>query len=153
MSDRARRSKLDTWNPEDGGKSFLGSRHFPRDLVALCHRVDPKGLLFGTELIPESLDERQRAKLGAILDRRVKGKKFLLCSGADDRLVPYRASKAFNEFFVDAVQGWYKGGDVAVENKVYEGVGHEFSVEMVRDALRFFVDALEERSKEDRPKI
>lgn len=153
MSDRARRSKLDTWDPEDGGKSFLGSRHFPHDLVGLCRRVDPKGLLFGTGSISESPDEKEREELGAILDSKVKGKKFLLCSGADDRLVPYRASKGFNEFFVDAVQGWYKGGNVAVENKVYEGVGHEFSIEMVRDALWFFVKALEEKSKEDRPKI
>lgn len=153
MSDRARRSKLDTWDPEDEGKSFLGSRHFPRDLVGLCHRVDPKGILVGTNHIPKSPGEKKKGELAAILDSRVKGKKFLLCSGADDKLVPYRASRKFNEFFVDAAQGWYKEGNVAVENKVYEGVGHEFSAEMVRDALRFFVDALEEKSKEDRPKI
>lgn len=153
MSDRAKRSKLDTWDPEDDGKSFLGSRHFPRDLVGLCRRADPKGILFGKGRIPKSPDETEKAGLAAILDSKVKGKKFLLCSGADDKLVPYRASRKFNEFFVDAAQGWYKEGGVAVENKVYEGVGHEFSVEMVRDALSFFMNALEEKSKEDKPKI
>lgn len=152
MSDRARRSRLDTWDPEDDGKSFFGSRHFPSDLVGLCRRVDPKGILFGRKRIPESPDEKEREELAAILDRKVKGKKFLLCSGADDRLVPYRASRRFNEFFVEATQGWYKRGNVTVENKVYEDVGHEFSVGMVTDALRFFVDALEEKSKEG-PKI
>lgn len=153
MAGRARRSKLDTWDPEDGGKSFWGSRHFPRDLLALCRRADPKAILFGSGPVPEAPDEKQKAELGAILDGRVKGKKFLLCSGADDKLVPYKAGAPFIRFFVDAVSGWYKGGGVAVENKVYEGVGHEFSPGMVRDALTFVVEALEERSGEERPKI
>lgn len=153
MSDRARRTKLDTWDPEDNGRSFFGSRHFPSDLVALCRRADPKALLFGRKSVPESCDEKEQKKLAKILDGKVRGKKFLLCSGAEDKLVPYRASEKFVRFFTDAVTGWYKDGNVSVENNVYEGAGHEFSEAMVKDSLRFVVDALEEQPKEDRPKI
>ena len=155
MAGRARRSKLDTWLPkEDGSNTFWGSRHFPRDLIALCRRADPKAILFGRDPVPKDplSDEKQR-ELGAVLDSKVKGKKFLLCSGADDKLVPYKAGESFIDFFVDAVSGWYKGGGVSVENKVYEGVGHEFSPEMVRDALTFVVTSLEERSEEGKSKI
>ncbi|SPN97513.1 uncharacterized protein DNG_01027 [Cephalotrichum gorgonifer] len=154
MSGRAQRSKLSTYNAEDGGASFLGSEHFPKDLVALCRRADPKGILFGTGPISTAaLDEKQRAELGAVLDARVKGKRFLVCSGADDRLVPYRVSEPFLKFFTDAAGGWYKTGGVTVENKVYEGVGHAFSDGMVADAVRFVVDALSEGSREDKSKI
>lgn len=154
MTDRARRSKLDTYNPDDDGASFLGSRHFPRDLVALCHRADPKALLFGTDPVPKTSDlgKSDRERLGRVLEERVGGKRFLVCSGADDKLVPYRASRQFMKFFTGAVEGWYKGKGVVLENTVYEGVGHEFSEGMVKDSVRFIVDALEEGPKE-KPKM
>lgn len=150
MTDRARRSKLDTYNPDDNGASFLGSRHFPRDLVALCHRADPKALIFGTDPVPKTADlsKSERERIGRVLEERVGGKRFLVCSGADDKLVPYRAAKPFMKFFTAAAEKWYKGREVVVENTVYEGVGHEFSEGMVRDSVRFIVDALEEGPKE-----
>ena len=154
MTDRARRSKLDTYDPDDNGASFLGSRHFPRDLVALCRRADPKALLFGTDPVPKTseLSKGERERIGRALDERVGGKRFLVCSGADDKLVPYRASRQFMKFFEGAVGRWYKGREVVVENTVYEGVGHEFSEGMVKDSVRFIVDALEEGPKE-KPKM
>ena len=54
MKDRARKSGLPTFKAEDSGASFLGSPDFPPDLVRTCLANDPKGILFGTNEVPES---------------------------------------------------------------------------------------------------
>ncbi|GKT44921.1 uncharacterized protein ColSpa_05102 [Colletotrichum spaethianum] len=149
LSDRAKKSKLATFSAADDGASFLGSRDFPPDLVASCLRHDPKGILFGTGAVPataESLSEDERKRLRGVLDGlRLGNKKFLVCSGADDKLVPYKMSEPFVEFFAGALGTWYADEGVALENKVYEGVGHAFSQGMVEDSLRFLIDAVAEK--------
>ncbi|KAK1978482.1 hypothetical protein LZ30DRAFT_728757 [Colletotrichum cereale] len=146
LSDRAKKSKLATFSAEDDGASFLGSRDFPSGLVASCLRHDPKGMLFGTGAVPasaEGVPENERRRLRGALDRLcVGGKKFLVCSGAEDRLVPYKMSEPFIEFFAGAAGTWYADEGVTLENNVYEGVGHAFSERMVEDSLRFLVDAV-----------
>ncbi|KAH8911922.1 hypothetical protein BR93DRAFT_33559 [Coniochaeta sp. PMI_546] len=142
MRDRARLSKLATYSAEDQGASFAGSRDFPPALVEACKKLDPKGILFGTSAVPApgATSEAEQRRLRAVLDERVKGKKFLVCSGGDDKLVPYRCSQPFIDWFKDAARTWYADGDVYVEDKVYAGVGHAFSSEMVEDAVRFVVN-------------
>lgn len=135
MSNRASLSKLPT-----AGSSFLGSKHFPRDLVQACREHDPKGILFGANDIPQSLSQSDETNIKRLLDAHIKGKKMLLCSGADDKLVPYAMSRPFLEFFEKAVKTWYKQGEVVLENRVYEGVGHSFSEGMMEDAVRFLLD-------------
>ncbi|GJC79713.1 hypothetical protein ColLi_02551 [Colletotrichum liriopes] len=146
LSDRAKKSKLATFSAEDNGVSFLGSRDFPPDLVASCLRHDPKGILFGTGAVPASagsLSGDERGRLRGVLDGlRLGNKKFLVCSGAEDKLVPYKMSEPFVDFFAGAVETWYAGEGVVLENKVYEGIGHAFSEGMVEDSLRFLVDAV-----------
>ncbi|KZL68430.1 hypothetical protein CI238_00183 [Colletotrichum incanum] len=149
LSDRAKKSKLATFSAEDNGASFLGSRDFPPDLVASCLRHDPKGVLFGTGAVPasaESLSAEERQRLRDVMDGlRLGNKKFLVCSGAEDKLVPYKMSEPFVDFFAGAVGTWYADEGVVLENKVYEGVGHAFSEGMVEDSLRFLVDAVAEK--------
>ncbi|KAF5018908.1 hypothetical protein F66182_9103 [Fusarium sp. NRRL 66182] len=138
LSDRAAQANLDC------GAEFVGSKYFPKDLVETCALHDPKTLLFGTSPIPSSISTAEKTRLGAILDARVRGKKLLLCSGGDDKLVPYANSKPFATFLKEAVSegGWYEGG-AEVDDRVYEGIGHKFSADMVEDAVRFLVDAVE----------
>ncbi|KAL2879554.1 hypothetical protein SGCOL_005164 [Colletotrichum sp. CLE4] len=146
LSDRARLSRLATFSAQDNGASFLGSRDFPRDLVASCLRHDPKGILFGTSAISEraaSLTQDEQERLRGVLDGlRLHGKKFLICSGGEDKLVPYAMSAPFVEFLTAATGTWYADAGVEVENKVYEGVGHAFSEGMVEDSVRFLVGAV-----------
>lgn len=153
MSNRAKLSKLATFKAEDEGASFLGSRDFPRDLVHACLRRDPKGILFGTGPIPEAtasvLSEEQR-RLRGVLDRHLRGKKVLVCSGGDDKLVPYAMARPFVEFLENATRSeLYGDGGLVVENIVYEGVGHVFSDGMVKDACRFLLDEVESASAAD----
>jgi hypothetical protein len=144
MRDRARLSKLSTYSQDDGGASFAGSKDFPPALVEACKKLDPKGILFGTSAVPApgTTSEAEQQRLRAILDERVRGKKFLLCSGGDDKLVPYRCSQPFVDWFKDALETWYADGNVYVENKVYAGIGHSFSSDMVKDAIRFVTDVV-----------
>ncbi|OHE90863.1 hypothetical protein CORC01_13840 [Colletotrichum orchidophilum] len=145
LSDRARLSKLATFSGQDNGASFLGSQDFPPDLVASCLRHDPKGILFGIDPVSSNItdDAEEQQRLRGVLDGlRLHGKKFLVCSGGEDKLVPYAMSAPFVDFLTAATGTWYGGAGVEVENKVYEGVGHAFSEGMVEDSVRFLVDAV-----------
>lgn len=141
MQDRARLSKLQTYL-SDSGASFLGSKDFPSALLGLCDKYDPKGILFSTGTIPGRPSPSEQEKYRTIMDARIRGKKFQILSGGADKLVPYQAGKQFLDFFKDAVGGWYKDGNVHVEDNVYPGVGHTFTAEMLRDAVRFVLDTV-----------
>ncbi|KAK7737875.1 hypothetical protein SLS53_006252 [Cytospora paraplurivora] len=108
MKDRARLSKLSTYEQDTEGAGFLGSKDFPPALVAQCAQFDPKGIVFGTGEVIEAPSETQQVQLRQILDKHVKGKKFLLTTGGDDKLVPWRCSEPFTDFFTNAAEGWYK---------------------------------------------
>jgi hypothetical protein len=100
-------------------------------------------MFFGTEPVPSTPPtEAERQRLEAILDERVRGKRFLLCSGGDDKLVPYARSKAFVDWFRGAAETWFRQGDLRVDDRVYSGVGHAFSADMVRDAVQFVLDVV-----------
>jgi hypothetical protein len=150
MKDRARKSKLNTYKTTDNGSSFLGSTSFPPSLVAAVIRSDPKGILFGLDDIPaapyhELSSAEQQDRLRRILDARLKDKRIIVCSGAEDKLVPYAISRPFLEFLTDATRegGWYGDGGLSVENFLYDGVGHTFSEGMMQDSVRFLVDVLD----------
>ncbi|KAM0285616.1 hypothetical protein ACHAQH_001322 [Verticillium albo-atrum] len=140
MTNRAKNAGLSSYTADDKGASFLGSKDFPKDLVRACAKHDPKAILFGTGMIPKKPSEEEQQQLKAVLNDRLKGKKFLVCSGGDDKLVPYSQSKRFLEFLESATKTWYKEGGIVLENKVYEGIGHAFSEDMVEDAVRFLLD-------------
>ncbi|KAF5001896.1 hypothetical protein FGRMN_743 [Fusarium graminum] len=139
LTDRATQANLDY------GAAFVGSKYFPKDLTQTCSLHDPKTLLFGTSPIPSSpLSATEQARLKLILDERIRGKKLLLCSGGDDALVPYAKTKPFATLLKEAVgeKGWYRDGGVEMDDRVYKGVGHKFSADMVEDAVQFLVNAV-----------
>ncbi|ETS74909.1 hypothetical protein PFICI_13393 [Pestalotiopsis fici W106-1] len=142
ISDRARKSKLQTFSAADAGASFLGSADFPAALVGAVAKYDPKGILFGTGAISYPAPEPEQSRLRPVLDARIRGKKFQVLSGGQDKLVPYAKSEPFLDFFKSAATTWYKGGDISVEDNVYPDAGHEFSPPMMKDAVRFIVDAV-----------
>lgn len=146
MTDRARLSKLDSYTKNDGA-SFLGSQDFPTALVKSVETADPKGLLFSTSEISISPSEAEQRRLKTILDSRIKGNSILVCSGGADKLVPYRCSEAFLMFLKNAVGSWYKDGEFYVEDIIYEGVGHKFTEEMLKDAVRFVNNAVARSSQ------
>ncbi|KAK6073530.1 alpha/beta-hydrolase [Seiridium cupressi] len=145
ISDRARKSKLQTFSAADNGASFLGSRDFPVALVRAVEKYDPKGILFGTNEISSTPSQEEQARLRALMDGKIKGKRIQVLSGGQDKLVPYAKSKPFLDFFKSAVETWYKDGAVSVEDIVYPEAGHEFNAAMMNDAVRFIVDEVSGR--------
>ncbi|KAI1439156.1 hypothetical protein GGR50DRAFT_635165 [Xylaria sp. CBS 124048] len=141
MQDRARLSKLSTFTA-DNGASFLGSKDFPTGLIGACKKYDPKGILFGTGETLSQPPVSEQARLRVILDSRVRGKRFQVLSGGADKLVPYNAGRQFLEFLKNATGGWYKDGNVYLEDNIYPEVGHEFNAEMCRDAIRFILETV-----------
>ncbi|CAK7231768.1 hypothetical protein SCUCBS95973_008032 [Sporothrix curviconia] len=143
MVERARLSKLATFqaSAEEGGAPFLGSRDFPSALVASCRKRDPKAIVFGTDTAVWPSTPEAEKVLHATLQKHVAGKRFLVCSGGADKLVPYRNSEPFLNVFKRAATTW---PDLAltVQDNVYEGIGHQFSAGMVVDAVQFVVDTV-----------
>ncbi|RDW91290.1 hypothetical protein BP5796_02455 [Coleophoma crateriformis] len=147
MNDRAQRSKVDLKKDSQNADEFLGSTFFPNALVESMKKNDPRGIVFGTSDIitsPTPDTSPSQAQIRAIFDQRIRNKKILICSGGADRLVPYRSAEQFLNFFKKATagDGWYKDGNVYVEDNVYEGIGHAYSEEMVKDTTRFLSDIL-----------
>jgi hypothetical protein len=141
MSDRARLSKRETYTTSNGA-GFFGSNDFPKALISSIQKSDPKGMLFGTSEIQSNPPESEQRRFREIFDMKIKGKRLLVCSGADDKLVPYHCAEPFMQFLKEATSTWYKDGNVYVEDNVYPGVGHAYSADMLRDTTRFVSDIL-----------
>jgi hypothetical protein len=141
MRGRAVRSELQTATAGNG-TSFLGSHDFPKTLISACEKFDPKAILFGTGEIPTELPSSEQERLRMVLNSKIRGKRFQILSGGVDRLVPYDAGRQLVEFLHKATDGWYKDGNVYLENNIYPEVGHTFSGEMRRDAVRFVLDTV-----------
>jgi hypothetical protein len=152
MTDRAKLSKLETYTSNNGA-DFLGSKDFPKALISSVQKSDPRGQLFGTSEINPNPSIKEQARLRELFDSKIKGKKVLVCSGSDDRLVPYHCSEPFMKFLKNATTGWYKDGNVYVEDNVYPGVGHVYSEGMIKDTMRFVSDVLAGTSTKPTSKI
>ena len=154
MTKRALRSSIDT-----GSAPLLGSRFFPKTLLSTLSLHDPRAMLFGPGSILPSLPlpAAEQARLRPLLDARVRGKRVLLCSGGDDALVPYARSRPLLAVLKDAAGGWYADGGFELDDRVYEGVGHRFSKDMVVDAVDFMVRVVGEgprgKKEEDKARI
>ncbi|KLU83820.1 hypothetical protein MAPG_02870 [Magnaporthiopsis poae ATCC 64411] len=141
MSDRAKKLKLPTASTADDGAGFLGSKDFPPDLVRACRKFDPKALVFGTQEPTWPLSPDGEGRVKQLLASRLRGKKILNCYGGADRLVPYRCSEPFLNFFKKACDQWAPELDVSFDSREYPEAGHEFADDMVLDAVKFIVDA------------
>ena len=157
MSDRARLSKLATWvtsNPP--GSSFLGSKDFPLDLVEAVEKYDPAGLFLG-EIMSRDDDVYDRIptaseqeRLLPLMRKSLQGKRILNLAGGADPLVPYRCGMPFLQWLKNATSsnGWFSDGGVVFEDIVFDGVNHVMSPEMVQEAHRFLIEALEQTPTE-----
>jgi len=141
MTDRARLSKLESYTSSNGTE-FLGSKDFPEALVASILKYDPRGILFGTSEIEIHPSESEQMRLRRILDAKLRGKRVLVCSGGEDKLVPYHCSEPFLNFLKTATSSWYSDGNVYVEDNVYAGVGHAYSEGMVKDTTKFLASTV-----------
>jgi hypothetical protein len=56
--------------------------------------------------------------------------------------VPYRCSEPFLQWFKQAAGSWFKEEEVSVDDRVYPGIGHTFSSDMITDSVQFVVDAV-----------
>ena len=95
----------------------------------------------------EELWRHSREKTGeSLLARRLGGKRILNLAGGEDKLVPFDCSKPFLEFLEKAVDDesiWGERAPPVVVNRVFDGVGHEMTEAMVREAVEFIGDVLE----------
>lgn len=157
MSDRARLSKLVTWTDSNPpGSSFLGSIDFPQGLMETVEKYDPAGLFLG-EIVYRDDDVYDREptvseqkRLLPLMKRCLQGKRILNLAGGADRLVPYKCGELFLRWFKKATapNGWFSEGGVVFEDIIFNGVGHEMSPEMKKEAHRFVIDALEQTPTE-----
>lgn len=137
MSDRAKKADLDC------GDDFLGSKYFPPSLLTTAAQHDPKSMLFQNSALPSlPLTHKERTRLRQILDSRgcLKDKKLLLCSGGEDPLVPWGNSEPFVQVLRDV--------GVDVDGRVYDGVGHKFSKDMVQDTVKWLVGVVGDGPRE-----
>ncbi|PHH64248.1 hypothetical protein CDD81_4862 [Ophiocordyceps australis] len=142
LTDRAHRNGLPS--------PLIGTPFFPNSLLSSISSSDPASLLFGTPtttppLVPDSIPAEEQPRLGSILDKTLRGKRILCCSGRQDELVPYAVgTQRFLGLLGAAARrgGWYARGQLVVEDRVYEDAGHEFSAAMVQDALDFLLAAI-----------
>jgi len=149
---------LDTYTAADGGASFLGSSDFPPSLVGACRRFDPSGILFGTGrpvwTPPADGGDGAHAERLRLEAQKISGKRFLVCSGADDKLVPYGCSEPLLAYLKTAAKE-FPTLNLTIQDNIYPGVGHVFSKEMVTDAVAFVVESVStlcaERGPEDLP--
>ncbi|KAL2119516.1 hypothetical protein VTJ04DRAFT_6477 [Mycothermus thermophilus] len=157
LTDRARLTKLSTFSAADAGASFLGSKDFPPSLVEACKAHDPKGVFFGTNPVPDPDDpaaatdnNKDAAFRAEVVVERLAGKRFLICNGGADKLVPYRCSEPFLKWLLKAVEeGQKKMIPVWVDNRVYPGVGHVFGADMITDSVKFVVEAMAAKAAVD----
>ena len=153
MSDRARLSKLTTWNSSDPpGSTFLGSTDFPAGLLEAVEKYDPAGMLLGRiasrdanayDRVPT---ESEQKMLLPLMKRCLQGKRILNMAGGADKLVPYKCGEPLLRWLkiATASNGWFNQGGVVLEDIVFDGVSHVMSPEMVIEAHRFVIEALEQ---------
>jgi hypothetical protein len=146
MAYRAGMSQL----PLRDGKAFLGSEHFPKELMDIVSRWDPAGMvrrelgdtvdLAGDDVdivaMIVSASDSELAPIRHFLARTIKGKKVLVMSGEVDTLVPYQVSVPFLRFLKRATD---KERGLEVENRVFEDIGHDCSPEMVMEAVEWII--------------
>jgi hypothetical protein len=125
--------------------------------VEACKTHDPKGVFFGTNPVPDPDDpaaatdnNKDAAFRAEVVVERLAGKRFLICNGGADKLVPYRCSEPFLKWLLKAVEeGQKKRIPVWVDNRVYPGVGHVFGADMITDSVKFVVEAMAAKAAVD----
>ena len=151
MADRARLSKMLSWTGSDP----------PPSLMEAVERYDPAGMLLGplrsrtSETYQRYPSPEQTVRLKPIL-RRLQGKRILNMGGGSDKLVPYRCGEPFLRWLKVMIADTDMLGpdSCALEDLVFEGVGHKMSPEMAEEATRFIIQNMAVRNQSiSSPKI
>ncbi|KAI9810164.1 MAG: hypothetical protein M1826_003696 [Phylliscum demangeonii] len=170
MLDRAGKSKPSTFWPS----SFFGSPDFPASLIRVVRDWDPAAVYPGLlqplsppsslatagvsfspppqqAVIPLEFPSPRPGRASPLM-RRLRGKHVLNLAGDADKLVPYSCCQPFlTALEATAAADVVPLGSPAsvaplvVQNIVHEGVGHEMTVQMVRDAWCFIEARLREK--------
>jgi hypothetical protein len=107
------------------GVSLEDPKFFPESLAKLIHNQDPAAMTY-------RVTDSQRNPF--------IGRRIFVMSGADDRLVPWSASKGF----VDALDV----GEQGIKRVfLQEGAGHECTSEMVVEMTKFIHEQLRPANK------
>ena len=152
MAERARLSKRSSYvEGKPPGTAFFGSVDFPPGLVQAVKAADPAATLLDAvadrtseeATVPSDAEQRRMAPL---LRGKLGGKRIMNLSGSEDKLVPYRCSTNLLRWLGDAVgsDGWLTQSDVLFEDHCLEGVGHEMTLPMVEESVRFIGESLRE---------
>ncbi len=153
MKYRAAKSLVDTYTTAQAtGQPFIGSSDFPPALVDVVRRRDPACWLehAPTANVPDGLrgvavglEQKKRRRM---VSEHLGGKDLFILSGRADKLVPYACSSPFLDTLRDFI---HESTDDTIMpfpdlvDKVYDGVRHEVTREMVNDALDFIIRHLE----------
>lgn len=146
---RARQHKRPSWFASSTpGERFVGSSDYPPSLAAAVREWDPVGVLLGPAAGTADVDEyrdpvgEEAATTRAIMASRLEGKRVLNMAGGDDTLVPYACTRPFTSWLKRAVAkgGWFEGHGFSVVDRVFSGVGHQFSPDMQRAAVEFVLE-------------
>ena len=157
MSDRARLSKLSTWtNGSPPGSDFLGSVDFPTGLLEAVEKYDPAALFLCESssrnggIYNREPSEEEKRRLLPLMKSSLQGKRILNLAGGVDKLVPYKCGEPFLRWLKKstATEGWFGNGNFAIEDIVFEGVGHELSFGMAKELNRFVAETLEQLPSE-----
>ncbi|KAF9456346.1 Alpha/Beta hydrolase protein [Collybia nuda] len=108
--------KLLKYRAQEAGVPTLPP-YIPSSFRAFVERVDPVAAPYSSS-----------SEENPFLDKRI-----LVLSGRDDKLVPWSASEAF-------VEGLYVGEKGVKRVKVYAGIGHECTDEMVTEMMNFIAE-------------
>ena len=149
MEHRAMKSRLKAWRAaKDLGQTFVGSDRFPSSLLETITEWDPAQSLKdpaqaakvadGPSVVDTLAEQQWRVIRGRLSDKRI-----LNLAGAEDKLVPYHCSAPFLDFLKRARQAAIShSDDFELQDKVYDGVGHNMTTEMIQDALDFIMTQL-----------
>lgn len=153
MSDRAQLSKLRTGTDDSPPKeAFLGSKYFPAGLVEAVERYDPAGMLLGSlrdrtnATYVTSPSQAEQRRIVPLMTQSLSGKRILNLAGGADKLVPYRcAEPSLNWLKVStSSSGWFSRGKFHIEDHVFEGVGHQMTIEMAEETMKFVATTLQQ---------
>ncbi|KAI4150743.1 MAG: hypothetical protein LQ340_003920 [Diploschistes diacapsis] len=153
MKDRARLSKLKTWTETSPpGSGFVGSADFPKHLVDAVDAYDPAGVFLGPiagrtdETYTREPTAEEKQKLIPLMAEKLCGKRILNLAGGADKLVPYAQGAPFLQWLKRAIatDGWFKNNDIVLKDMVFDGVGHAMTPAMVKEAVSFMTESLEQ---------
>lgn len=79
---------------------------------------------------------------------------MLVQSGGVDQLVPYACSKPLLDFLkvIAGKNGWFEDGEsLIIDDRVYDGVGHRFTDEMMNDAVKWISESVARSNRGRKP--